>query len=100
MLTIQYVGPHDIVAIAATGQEVEQNGFVDIDDHALAMSLCEQVDNWKPVDWSLPELIDDPGFGEGVEMHEIVGVVGGPPVELVADGEPGLGDVDTDGDDH
>lgn len=48
MPTITYVGPHDLVEIAATGQVVAHGDTVDVDD-ALAASLCEQTDNWTPV---------------------------------------------------
>lgn len=49
MKKIRYVGPHDEVQIAATGQIVQQNHQVEIEDDDLAKSLLEQTDNWEKV---------------------------------------------------
>lgn len=49
MKKIRYVGPFDQIQIAATGQVVEQNHQVEIEDDELAKSLLEQTDNWELV---------------------------------------------------
>jgi hypothetical protein len=46
---IRYIGPNDEVQIAATGQIVQQNHQVEVEDDELAKSLLEQTDNWEPV---------------------------------------------------
>ena len=47
-MEIRYVGPHDEVGIAATGQIVARDGTVHVDDDELAAALLEQPDNWQP----------------------------------------------------
>lgn len=42
MKKIRYVGPYDAVTIAATGQVVQNNHQVEIEDDDLAKSLLEQ----------------------------------------------------------
>lgn len=49
-MEIRYVGPHDEVGIAATGQIVARGGTVHVDDDELAAALLEQPDNWQPVE--------------------------------------------------
>lgn len=48
MKKIRYVGPHDEVQIAATGQIVPRGHQVEIEDDDLAKSLLEQ-EVWEPV---------------------------------------------------
>lgn len=48
-MEIRYVGPHDEVGIAATGQIVARDAVVVIDDAELSAALLEQPDNWQPV---------------------------------------------------
>lgn len=48
-MKLKYVGFHDEVTIAATGQNVERGKTVDIEDDKLAKSLLEQVDAWQKV---------------------------------------------------
>ena len=49
MKKLRYVGPFSEVQIAATGQTVQQNHQVEIEDDDLAKSLLEQTDNWERV---------------------------------------------------
>jgi hypothetical protein len=49
MKKIRYVGPNESVQISATGQTVQQNHQVEIEDDELAKSLLEQEDNWERV---------------------------------------------------
>lgn len=48
MKKIRYVGPHDEVEIAATGQFVQRGHQVEIEDDDLAKSLLDQS-VWEPV---------------------------------------------------
>ena len=49
MKKIRYIGPEVEVQIAATGQVVQQNHQVEIEDDDLAASLLEQESNWEKV---------------------------------------------------
>lgn len=49
MKKIRYVGPNDEVQIGATGQVVQQNHQVEIEDDDLAKALLEQEENWERV---------------------------------------------------
>ena len=49
MKKIRYVGPDAEVQIAATGQVVQQNHQVEVEDDELAKSLLEQKDIWERV---------------------------------------------------
>lgn len=53
-MNIRYVGPYDVVEIAATGQVCDRGGTVDVDDE-LAERLLEQPDNWQADTKSKPK---------------------------------------------
>jgi ATPase subunit of ABC transporter with duplicated ATPase domains len=57
-MRIKYVGSHtEGVELAATGQLVEHEGTVEVSDE-LALSLCDQEENWQPADAGARKVLD------------------------------------------